>query len=315
MPITIRPADPDDAPDLLRLLRLAVPPAVRPGTPLGPWAAQIWIQDRITEASQRGAVETNEDGTQPGVPSPCAYRVAVAERRIVGAAEWRDLGGALFLNSIAVDPLARGRGAGTQLLCDGIRTWPSLPVLQLDVFDAMPQARQWYNRIGCSDTGKRTWIRFPPRSSAERGADAALSVTWNNEADATSRHRQHGCSMLHLHVASSTKTGDGGPQVHTVGRIGRSMFRITNRRTLRHAAIRAFLHRLNPSRHLLYISSPRSQPLPESKSLTEPTRTDQPVSPDAVVAKTFTDPLTGARGTHLATSIRMHHTSPLDICA
>lgn len=312
VPVIIRSAHPDDAPELLRLLRLAVPLAVRPATPLGPWAAHIWIRDRIIEAS-RGSVQTGDDGGmggRPVVPSPCAYRVAVTERRLVGAAEWRELDGRLFLNSIAVDPLARGQGTGTRLLCDGIRTWTSLEAMHLDVFDAMPQAHHWYRQLGFSETGRRTWVRFPPYSSIENDAASDLPVIWKNKAEAASQHQQHGCSMLRLHVPSTD------PETHTVGRIGRSVFRITRPATLRHAAVRAFLHRLNPSRHLLYLSSPESHPL------SEPSASDSAVTPDAsrpVHAPTEvhapTDLITGARGAHLATSIRMHHASPLEICA
>ncbi len=310
---TIRPAHPDDALDLIRLMRLTVPLVIRPATPVGPEIAHVWIRDRIVEAS------FNDSHAEPGessVPYPCAYRVAVIERRVVGVAEWRNMDDALFLNSIAVDPNWRGQGIGRQLLCDGIRTWRTFATVELDVFNTMPQVQDWYQRLGFTRIRRRVWVRFPPVGSVNPPNDAGEPttaetesailrstsyVTWQNKTEATAQHQQKGCSMLHLQVQDSTgsQTQGAEPTTHMVGRIGPSIYRITHPQTLSDAAIRTFLRRLNPSRHILYLSSPDSLAWVR-------TNTSAPTA--------LTDPIMGTRGMHLATSIRMQHTSPSRIC-
>ena len=310
---TIRPAHPDDALNLLRLMRLAVPLVIRPATPVGPKIAHVWIRDRIVAAS------FNNPHAEPGessVPYPCAYRVAVIERRVVGVAEWRSMDDALFLNSIAVDPNWRGQSIGRQLLCDGIQTWRTFTTMELDVFDAMPQVQDWYERLGFTWIGRRMWVRFPPVGSFNAPNDAGepttaetvsallrstSCVTWRNKTEATAQHQQQGCSMLHLQVQNSTgsQTQGAEPTTHMVGRIGPSIYRITQPQTLSDAAIRTFLRWLNPSRHILYLSSPDLLALERTNT---------------AALNALTDPLMGTRGTHLATSIRMQHTSPSRIC-
>lgn len=247
----IRLARPQEADTVAKLLRAAVPPAVRPLTIFGQHGLADWIRTTIRSSTSGAQSE--------GVRFPnSTILVTTDEDTVCGAAEWRRDDSLLFLNAIAVSPSHRNRGRGRRLLHSGLLRFDNVSHIALDVFEANVRAHDWYERLDFTRRATRNWLVSPLDVGPVDTTTAPPSTaSLQNASAADTQHERFGFSTLRFTVSPSS----GPASQHEVGRLGSKYFRITNPSTLASPSIRTALLALNPSRSLLYLASNPPPPL------------------------------------------------------
>jgi GNAT superfamily N-acetyltransferase len=205
---------------------MAIPKEVRPLTPLGQHGAVRWLRDRLRHG---------DDWIRTLYDAACDAPV--------GAAEWRIVDDALFLNSIAVSPAYRGRGYGAALLADGLDLPADRDHVRLDVFAEEERSKAWYRDLGFSPCGSRTWWRMPLNAGPTSDRDAS-SWSWVDMADADRQHARYGFSRVSLCTPTST---------YRIGRLGPSLFRLTSPDALTDPTVWTALRSLDSTRDVLYL--------------------------------------------------------------
>lgn len=187
-----------------------------------------WVEKRIE--AQDGAV----------------FYVAVDEHggicgEVVGAAEFRVVDSAVFLNQIGVAASRRGNSIGGRLLAAGVRDMGAangLRSIALDVDPANKHAYEWYSRIGFGGGPETLWMLGVPRPEA---VEPAPVDGWEQ---ARRDHECFGFSKFGLSVSG---------EIHQIGRLGDELFRITTQGAWDEPAVHAALGRLDAGRKVLLI--------------------------------------------------------------
>ena len=134
--VIVRPAVPADVADVERLTRAAyrvyVPAIGREPAPMS--------------ADHAALVDAGE------------VRVAEVGGRVAGALVTRPHGGALLLESVAVDPSLQGRGIGRALIADAEAQAAELGLEAVELYTnaAMTANLALYPRLGYAEVGRRT---------------------------------------------------------------------------------------------------------------------------------------------------------------
>jgi ribosomal protein S18 acetylase RimI-like enzyme len=159
---------------------------------------------------------------------------------VVGFIELRTDASGVFLNYIATADRVRSQGVGKLLLGHAlaeINAAPGTP-LTLDVFSHNERARSWYSKLGFQRVGSRGF--WQGQVDPARCADSRFTILDLRQGDAC--QATFGFSTLTLAEAG---------QRFTVGRIGRSWFRISDTRLLCRPDVLSGLVALEPERKLL----------------------------------------------------------------
>ncbi len=231
---TIRPAAPEDAAEIVAVIREGLSPPLLELCIYGCSgiakyvAGQIGVQDRGGSAY---------------------YVAAVCAGRVEGCVEMRRLPGCLFVNYIAVRPELRGQGLGGRLLRTALGQGDSRQagLCALDVFDFNTRALQWYQRLGFRQQQGTVWWQ------ASLAAAEPASIVLTDYAQAQVSQREYGFSQFGLVAAG---------QRHEIGRLGENWYRLTSPAALKAPGVVAELRRLAPQRRLLLLSKTDYAPPP-----------------------------------------------------
>ena len=209
-------------------IRLSLPPELAGLTIWHCRGVHSWVEERIKA----------QDASM--------FYVAVDERggiggEIVGAAEFRVVESAVFLNQIGVTATLRGNSIGGRLLAAGLRDMGAangLRSVALDVDPVNKHAYEWYSRIGFGGGPETLWMLGVPRPEA---VEPAPVEGWD---EARREHECFGFSRFGLWTAG---------EVHEIGRLGDELFRITTQGAWSEPAVHAALDRLDAGRRVLLI--------------------------------------------------------------
>ena len=221
------PAKPGDSAEIVSLVRGGFPSHLMEGLIYGTSGIHHFIEDQLRLAAL----------------SPYRYRVIRGEDGLVGAAEFRILGDALFLNYVAVRPDHLRRGLALELISD-MRKEASREGLQrlvLDVFTHNEIAINWYVNKWGMDQGEvcRAWVA--PQVPDEFASPYLIADFSQAEA-------------IHQKLGFSEITLVGGPAPIRVGRLGARFFRIAGPDLAADPRLRATLAVLDPDRSLLILA-------------------------------------------------------------
>jgi ribosomal protein S18 acetylase RimI-like enzyme len=221
-------AAPDDADAILDIVSRTLPAPVLACTPLGGAKACAYltalIEHRRTGADRVWTVmRTDEDA-------------------VVGFIEIRLAIEDLFINHIHIRPEWQGHGIGSRLLRESLEMLnsPSIQRLELDVF--VPEnlrAYDWYSRLGFTPLHRSAWMMtpLPPGNTLSRFHIRGL-------AQALCLQAEYGFSQF------TVQTEQG---VYEVGRLGESLFRVSEPYLLADPGALAALHQIAPASRLLII--------------------------------------------------------------
>jgi ribosomal protein S18 acetylase RimI-like enzyme len=222
--MTIRPAEPGDAGEVVALVRQSFRPQDLDLTIYGCAGIAAYLEMEFA---------------LPRALSASAYLVAAIEGRIAGFADMRATDTGICLNYIATSPDWRGIGVGRELLAAALRAIdpPAGSLFTLEVFEHNQAALDWYRRSGFHRLGRMAFWRV-----ADGGAPAGhVRVVDLPQADVT--HRAFGFSSFRL--------AHGG-RTFTIGRLGERWFRVTEGELLRRPEALRALQSLDPRREILF---------------------------------------------------------------
>ncbi|GEM_PF-1796330 len=225
---TIRPARPGEGEDIAALIRLSLPPELRPLT--------IWESPgagRYVESTLQGALAGESH----------RYYVLRHGADLEGIAAFRKLGTAAFLNHLYIAPHLRGRSLGTTLLRQAARYYlQHVPLRQiaLDVFPQCALAGSWYERLGFVEADRRGWwlLDSDPKVSAKNISAQILE----------------GCSCDPAWGFSRFQVLFPDGRCYEVGRLPGPYLRLTDEQAALDADLREALSRCDPNRKLLLIA-------------------------------------------------------------
>lgn len=216
------PARPGDAVPILRILRDTFDPHLLPCVPLGCSGAEAYLEDIFHS---------------PLRPLDTAWIVA-RDNKVRAFVEFRLFPTSLFLNYLHVEPNSQNQGIGARLFAaslDQLVSNRDLPIT-LDVSEANPRAKTWYERIGFKQKTVAIWKKFPLKNSTPV---PDFFISGIPQADRL--HEIYGFSSLTI------ETEDGNFEV---GRLSHEIFRTTDLRLVNNPILRA----IDPRRELLVIS-------------------------------------------------------------
>lgn len=177
-------------------------------------------------------------GVCPSV-ADSVYLVAREQGVVIGMAELRHTSDGPFLNNIAVHQRHRGRGTGAALLAAGLALFESNSGhIGLDSLEGNDRAEGWYRRLGFV---RKHCTEFAEVSPPLQEADALLRVSGLPQAELA--QQQFGFSSFTVHTAVPV----------SVGRIGRSWFRLSDPGAVRDPAVFATLRAFDPDRRFLAV--------------------------------------------------------------
>lgn len=180
---------------------------------------------------------------------PSVHLVAVSRGVLAGYCELASTDSGAVLNYIAVSHSERGQSVGTQLFIDALNriSLPGSATIELDVLVDNP-ARRWYEAVGFVVRERQRWWEVEDWVCVSKTEGAILDYPQE-----TVCHREYGFSQIRIR-------GDAG--VRVIGQLGKRWFRLADSRLLGDLRVIGALRRLDPSRHLLVLAAPISEPVP-----------------------------------------------------
>lgn len=175
---------------------------------------------------------------------PTCYFVAAdpVSDAILACCQIRLLGGAAFLNAIAVAQQVEGLGVARSLLFFALknRRLCKVPLMQLDVNYSNQRAYQWYRRLGFEACGEIGWYHA---ATVNCGCPAYLLLGYTQAAAANSRD---GFGRFAIQINNHR---------HDVGILRDQWFRVWSKHSALDSHLDAVLHRLDPQRRKLFYDS------------------------------------------------------------
>lgn len=223
----VRPARPEEAGDLVTVIREAFPHEVIRRTVYGCSGIKAYIR----------AVLTAKPLVTP------TYLVAGWTGEIASAAEVGAAEDGVFLSYIGTRSAARSKGLGTRLLLAASELYSprSDSQISLDVYQDNTRAQGWYRRVGFEVIGERGWWELDLKGLKHSPA----VVSGLPQADLC--HKKFGFSEVSIHFGSDS---------HRIGRLGTDWFRVNGLAALENSALLAALSSLDPSRKVLALGDP-----------------------------------------------------------
>ena len=225
--MTIRPAAPGDAREVVALIRESFRPQDLALTIYGCAGIAAYLQMEFA---------------LPRSFSPSVYLLAVIEGGIAGFIEVRRGERGPHLNYIATRRACRGAGVGRALVDAALREAdpPAGSQFTLDVFEHNQVAFDWYRRSGFRILERRAFWRVPAQPAAS-AAERDVRIPDLPQADAA--HRVFGFSRFRLAHRG---------RAFMVGRLGARWFRLTEGDLLRCPGALGVLSSLDARREILF---------------------------------------------------------------
>ncbi len=224
----IRPARVGEGERIAALIRLSLPPELRPLT--------IW-----DSPGAGNYVESTLGGGVAG-EDHCYYALQHGAH-LEGVAVFRRLDTAAFLNHLYIAPHLRGRSLGTKLLHQAARHYlhqAPLRRIALDVFPQCGVAETWYERLGFEESGRRNWWLLDSHAKVcGKNVPAQILETCNGDP-------AWGFSRFQVLLP--------GGRCYEIGRLPGPYFRLTDRQAALDTELWEALSRCDPSRKLLLIA-------------------------------------------------------------
>ena len=215
-------------------IRASLPPAVVEMT--------IWASSRVDRYVEEH-LAAGPDSAETGY-----YLLEIDGAEPAGIAEFRVVDGTGFLNQIYVAPEHRGRSLGRLLLHDAAGDWTArkrASAVMLDVEVENRRAYRWYEQLGFQPLMDVFWQVGPLRSPKVAPGEIA------GETEAERRHRQWGFSRFSVQTPDGCYPGG----CYGVGWLPARFFRLDSVDAWRDDALHAALHRLDPARRILLLTS------------------------------------------------------------
>ena len=232
--VRVRAARPGEGSLVAEWIRASLPPAVVEMT--------IWASPRVNRYVEEH-LAAGPDSAETGY-----YLLETDGAEPAGIAEFRVVDGAGFLNQIYVAPEHRGRSLGRLLLHEAAYDWTSrkrAPAVMLDVEVENQRAYRWYEQLGFQPLVDVFWQVAPLRSPTVAAGEIA------GETEAEQRQRQWGFSRFSVQTPAGCSPGG----CYEVGRMPAAFFRLDSVDAWRDDALHAALHRLDPARRILLLTS------------------------------------------------------------
>jgi ribosomal protein S18 acetylase RimI-like enzyme len=224
----IRLAKPDDAPEILKIIRLCFPNHLFKYTIFDCGGITKYIGDSIKAQKCGGA---------------SIYTVCLEEGKYFGFAELRKSFQKLFLNHIYVIPLGRKKGVGKNLFLTGINLVKNdlYSSILLDVFSENDIAKKWYQSLGFRCLTEINWVLATFRNKKQK-KQSRWRLVGLPQADIV--HSAYGFSQFVLETTSSR---------YEIGRLGTSFYRSTSGDILSDKSAIDALYSIDPKRKLICI--------------------------------------------------------------
>jgi ribosomal protein S18 acetylase RimI-like enzyme len=251
----VRPATPDDAQELVAIIRDVLSPEER----------------RVTIFGCPGIERFVAESAKLGLRATPTFVVAGRDDRTLGAAVFSSSGPNLFLSYIGVRQSDRSQGFGRLLLRFGASLMNGDGShLVLDVMQNNSRAFRWYQSLGLSEIGRRSWWELDGRSETDGAAKVPGHVSFRGLPQADACHRVFGFSEFAVQT--------GGDQ-WTVGRLDSALFRLTDPAGLANEALLSTLSALDPTRNVLCLGDPSDPAAPTPHAAREILRARRMTAP------------------------------------
>ena len=228
----VRPARPDDAGAIVAAVRAGFSPELHPLFVYGCAGAARFVADHVA---------------RPAGEAERRYTVVEAGGRVVGCTDVVLSADELFLSYVSLLPEARGRGVGSALLLEAVRTSEDGRTrMSLDVLEDNHPAIAWYDGLGFSPVSASEWWEVPLPGS---GDDNRATVRGLEQADEV--HARYGFSQVEVETTRGTTA---------VGRLGDGWYRLTRAAALEDDDLLAALARLDAGRRVLAVIPEGSLP-------------------------------------------------------